>query len=150
MAPFSITTLKMPAAIYNGSGFASGFTVAPIQALNTQSSISTPSSTTVNQANSIGEPLSSAAACRNCTSSPNPTTIGIGAGLGVGIPLLIALGSVSFLLLRERRGSRSLTQVVNEGHQSRDQRPYIDISASKEGKADAAELQGVGSPVEMQ
>ena len=150
VASFSITRLNIPAAIYNGSGFASGFTIAPVQALSTQSSVSTPSSTTINQASSIGGILSSAPACRNCTSSPNPTTVGIGAGLGVGIPLLIALGSVSFLLLRERRRSRNLMQVVNEGHQSRDQRPYNNIPASKEGKAGAAELQGVDMQVEMQ
>ena len=150
VAMFSATRVNIPAAIYNGSGFASGFTVAPVQALNTQSSVSSPSSITFNQPNSIGGTLSSAPTCRNCTSSPNPTTVGIGASLGVGIPLLIALGSVSFLLLRERRRSRNLTQVVHEGHQSRDQRPYIDISASKEGTARAAELQGAEMQVELQ
>ena len=145
-----------PAAIYNGSGFASGYTVAPIQASNTQSSVFTqlsvltPSCTAVNQPNSIGGPLSSAPAFRNFTSSNNPTTAGIGAGLGVAIPLLIALGSISFLLLRERQKSKSLTQIINEGHQSRDQRPHNGISASKEGQAGAAELQGIGMQREAQ
>ena len=104
----------------------------------------------MNQANPIEAPLSSAPPCRNCTSSPNPTTVGIEAGLGIGIPLLVALGSVSFLLHRERRRSRSLTQIVNEGDQSREQRPYTEISALKEGNADAAELQGVEMQVELQ
>ena len=145
-----------PAAIYNGSGFASGFTVAPIQALNTQSSVFTQSSvytsscTAVNQPNPIDGPLSSAPAIRNCTSSPNHTTVGIGASLGVGIPLLIALGSISLLLLRERRRSRSLTQAINESHQSRNQRPYNCISALKEGQAGAVELPVVQMEIEMQ
>ena len=149
-AIFDITRVNIPAAIYNGSGFASGFTVAPVQALNTQSSISTTSSTAVSQPSSIGGTLSSAPACRNCTSSPNPTTVGVGAGLGVGIPLLIALGSVSSLLLRERRRSRSLTRVINEGHQSRDRRPYDDNSASKQVQAGAAELEGIERQKEAQ
>lgn len=149
VAFFSVGRIT-PAAIYNGSGFASGFTVAPIQALSTQLSVLTPSCTAINQQNPIREPQSSTLACRNYTSSPNPITVGIGASLGVGIPLLIALGSVSFLLLRERRRSRNLMQVVNEGHQSRDQRPYNDISASREGKAGVVELQAVQREIEMQ
>ena len=145
-----------PAAIYNGSGFASGFTIAPIQALNTQSSVFTqssvltPSCTAVNQQNPIREPQSSTPACRNYTLSPNPITVGIGASLGVGIPLLIALGSISSLLLRERRRNRSLTQVINEGHQSRDQRPYNGISELKEGQAGVVELPVVQMEIEMQ
>ncbi|KAK0511200.1 hypothetical protein JMJ35_006752 [Cladonia borealis] len=150
VASFSVTRLDIPAAIYNGSGFASGFTVAPVQGLNTQSSVSALSSTSVTHPTTTGAPLLSAPACRNLTSSPNPTTVGIGAGLGVGIPLLIALGSVSFLLLRERRRSRNLLQVVIEGPRSRDQGPYNDISALKEGKAGAVELQGVQMEIEMQ
>ena len=126
MASFDIARLKLPAAIYNGSAWASGFTVTPVQALETKSGISTPSSTIVNQPSSIHGTLSSL----------NPTTVGIGVGLGVGIPLLIALSSVSFLLLLERRKSRILTQAINEGHQSGNPRPYDDISASREGKAE--------------
>ena len=150
VASFSVTRLDIPAAIYNGSGFASGFTVAPVQALNTQYSVPAPSSTPVNHPTRIGGALLSAPVCRNSTSSPNPITVGIGAGLGVGIPLLIALGSVSFLLLRERRRSRNLLQIFSEGHQSRVQRPYNGISASKEEKAGAVELQGAQMEFEMQ
>lgn len=125
MASFDIARLKLPAAIYNGSAWASGFTVAPVQALETRAGISAPSNTVLNQPNSIH---------RN-PSSLKTTTVGIAVGLGVGIPLLIALTSVSFLLLLERRKSRDLTQAINEGHQSSHPGSYDDISASREGKA---------------
>ena len=125
MASFDIARLRLPAAIYNGSAWASGFTVATVQALKTRSGVSTLSSTIVNQPISIDGTLSSL----------NPTLVGIRVGLGVGIPFLVALTSVSFLLLLERRKSRNSTQAINDGHQSGAPMPYDDISVSREGKA---------------
>ena len=43
---------------------------------------------------------------------PNPTTVGIGTGLGVGVPLLISLGSVTYLIVREKQKNRQLSQFI--------------------------------------
>ncbi|MCJ1371248.1 hypothetical protein MMC20_002463 [Loxospora ochrophaea] len=40
--------------------------------------------------------------------------VGLGVGLGIGVPLLMALGSLGFLLMKEKRRNEDLTKQVNQ------------------------------------
>ena len=104
---FPNMAMNMPAKIYNGSAWPSGFTVAPVAALSKQATAS------------AGTFLSATAQASCPTSSPAPSPnnsakVGVGVGLGIGVPLLAALGSVIFLLAREKRANRRMRDYVNQ------------------------------------
>ncbi|KAI4253154.1 MAG: hypothetical protein LQ352_003864 [Teloschistes flavicans] len=101
------------AQIYNGSAFASGFTLSQISHSTTSAaSAATPSATATNQV-VCPTPDSNHS---NDSSTPaahkvSPVTkVGVGVGVGVGVPLLAALGATLFLWSREKKRGRDLQQ----------------------------------------
>ncbi|KAI4089374.1 MAG: hypothetical protein L6R37_008053, partial [Teloschistes peruensis] len=106
------------AQIYNGSAFASGFTLSQISRSTTSTaSTATPNATATNQ---VVSPIPNSND-RNENSAPAPakvstaTKVGVGVGVGVGVPLLAALGATLFLWSRERKRGRELQQRVAAG-----------------------------------
>ena len=99
-----------PAAIYNGSGFASGFTLASTTTGATATNTVTEScptaggaTTTTTTTTTNPRPSLESSSSNNKSDS---TKIGIGVGVGVGVPLLAALAAVLFLWSRERKRNR--------------------------------------------
>ncbi|KAL9583347.1 MAG: hypothetical protein Q9212_002756 [Teloschistes hypoglaucus] len=106
------------AQIYNGSAFASGFTLSQISRSTTSiSSTATPSATPTNQVVSPTPDSNN----QNENSAPAPakvstaTKVGVGVGVGVGVPLLAALSATLFLWSREKKRGRELQQRAAAG-----------------------------------
>lgn len=121
------------ALVQNGSAFVDGYSIAPIGSILTGGELSTltASSTamqTITCTTTIsGSPVTlTATAAGNASATPISNSIksdaalktGLGAGLGVGIPLLVVIGVLSFLLLREKRRHRAPRETVPEGDSS--------------------------------
>ncbi|KAK3172639.1 hypothetical protein OEA41_005963 [Lepraria neglecta] len=140
---FTNAEMNMPALIYNGSAWAPGFTLAPVAALAKQ----------VNPSNAtVPAPTGDAgASCSTGTAAPShndSTKLGVDVGLGIGIPLLVALGSVLFLLVREKRANRRLQNYVNQtmGHEH----PLPNFKSPVDGKQTFwAEMPGTTEVNEM-
>ncbi|KAL8640835.1 MAG: hypothetical protein Q9228_002294 [Teloschistes exilis] len=106
------------AQIYNGSAFASGFTLSQVSRSTTSTaSTATPSATATNQ---VVSPTPNSDD-RNENSAPAPakvsttTKVGVGVGVGVGVPLLAALGATLFLWSKEKKRGRELQQRAAAG-----------------------------------
>lgn len=111
--------LKDDGAVMGGTGFLAGFTIAPVQSLQTSmatapsSALATPNTTDAGPT----KPQSSAAASittgtetpytKSTISASDATKTGLGAGLGVGLPLLGGLTIALFFLRRVRSQSNS-------------------------------------------
>ena len=101
-----------------GTGFLPGFTIAPVELL--QSSTSTAGSSVLATPGAIdlgaAKPQSSAAANNNTdgkASASDVTKTGLGAGLGIGIPLLAGL-IVALLFLRRLRIQNNAQKIDSE------------------------------------
>ena len=99
-------------AVMGGTGFQTGFTIAPLERLQTsQSTVATGQSTAAKSqstgfSSTLSQTQSTELAGQNVdagrASSTNTTETGLGAGLGVGLPLLAGL-IVALLFLRRLR-----------------------------------------------
>lgn len=103
--------------IQNGSIFATGFTIAPIEALATgdaRSSKITTTSTAATSSYSSPAHNTNDPSCDGLNSAhdDNKKVIraGVGSGLGVGLPLLAMLAGALFILQRERNANKKLKQ----------------------------------------
>ncbi|KAL8793064.1 MAG: hypothetical protein Q9195_004376 [Heterodermia aff. obscurata] len=109
------------AAIYNGSGFAAGFSLSSSTASTSSRVVTTTTATgattTVTesgtQACTIAGGASDSTTCPNLEASSNKsdtTKVGLGVGIGIGVPLLAALAAVLFLWSREKKRNREYQQ----------------------------------------
>ena len=104
--------LEEVGAVMGGTGFQTGFTIAPLERLQTsQSTVATGPSTaaksqSLGSSSALSQTQSTALAGQNVdagrANSSNATETGLGAGLGVGLPLLAGL-IVALLVLRRLR-----------------------------------------------
>ena len=112
-----------PAAIYNGSGFVSGFALSSGTA-STSSELAT-TVTAIDATTTVTEPSThacpTASGAHNNTTCPSPeasigksdmTKVGVGVGVGIGVPLLAALAAVLFLWAREKKRNREYQQAA--------------------------------------
>ena len=115
--------MKEVGAVIGGTGFQAGFTIAPLDLLETsQSTIATsqnkaaPSQST-RASSALPQPQSTTSAGKNVdagtASAGDATKTGLGAGLGVGLPLLAGL-IVALLFLRRLR-SRTKSERTDSG-----------------------------------
>ncbi|KIX08048.1 uncharacterized protein Z518_02703 [Rhinocladiella mackenziei CBS 650.93] len=106
------------AVVENGSAFLSGYSIAPIQNILTDSEPNP--STTLLQTYTFTTDVSGSQVTLTATATIDSNTIpvssddsdsaliaGLGAGLGVGLPLLAVIGLLSWLLFREKRRNRA-------------------------------------------
>ena len=104
------------AAIYNGSGFAAGFSLS--SSTSSTTATATGATTTVTESGTRACATAGGANDNNTTcpslapsSDKNDTTkVGVGVGVGVGVPLLAALAAVLFLWTREKKRTREYQQ----------------------------------------
>ena len=112
---FELNGQNNPSRVMGGSAFVPGYTIAPIAALEaaeTRSNLSCPSN------ESDGPSISSNASGQSASPSPaicsassdDMMKTGLGAGLGIGLPLIAALATLLFFLIREKRINRELRQ----------------------------------------
>lgn len=88
--------------IYNGSAWASGYTLVPTSALATNAT----NTTVVEAGPTTTATISSSGTPRN--DGHEATKVGVGVGLGVGVPLFAALATLWVLLAKEKRKTRLL------------------------------------------
>lgn len=108
--------LRYVAAVMGGTGFLTGFTIAPVDLVEQANNKSTV--TTSSAASSTPDPTStntqssSTAAAPTHTASPSPSDdetlkTALAAGLGVGLPLLAALLVALFFLARSHKNNKN-------------------------------------------
>ena len=103
---FKLNGQNNPSRVMGGSAFVPGYTIAPIAALEAaeiRSNLSCPSNEADGQSASP-----SPATCP--ASGNNVMETGLRAGLGIGPPLISALATLLFFLIREKRINRELRQ----------------------------------------
>ena len=115
--------LKEVGAVMGGTGFQTGFTIAPLELLQTsQSTVATIQSTAATSrsagtSSALFQSQSTASTSKNVdagqASASDTTKTGLGAGLGVGLPLLAGL--IVALLFLKRLRSRTNSQRTNSG-----------------------------------
>lgn len=114
----ALITIQDVALVQNGSAFIANWTMVPnallasatpSSATGTATSLS-PYSSSPSSSSESSNPSKNAS---NAVSDSQAVTAGIGAGLGVGIPLLVVIGVLSFLLVKNKAKVRDLQQRLN-------------------------------------
>ena len=111
------------AEIFNGSAWAPGFTLVPVEAVQTRTSTSSgsvkscPTATVFTKINATAASASDQVDGNHDDDDHQDTKkVGLAVGFGIGLPLLVALSSVIFLLWREKRSHQALRQQISGGY----------------------------------
>ena len=126
--------LKEVGAVMGGTGFQTGFTIAPFEPLQTRQSTEVTSDSTVSS-NASSESQSTVSAGKDVDagrgSSSDRTEIGLGVGLGVGLPLLAGFIVILVFIRRlrsqieseSRQRGKGIDGVVRDGDKMTLHRP---------------------------
>ncbi|KAL8648639.1 MAG: hypothetical protein Q9226_005907 [Calogaya cf. arnoldii] len=104
---FKPNSVNDPSRVMGGSAFVPGYTIAPVAALKAVESSNGSESASDK---SVSDESASQASGECPASGDDAMKAGLGAGLGIGMPLIAALGTLLFFLLREKRINRELRQ----------------------------------------